>query len=86
MDLLQILQTIGICVGALALVVIAISLFIISSAFTTPPESVVEEDYDSNVVIELRRMLEEHEKPRNVRPLKRRSTTKKQAKDKEPGT
>lgn len=86
MDFLQILQTIGICVGALALVVIAISLITISSAFTPPPEAVVEEDNDPNVVIELRRILEEHEKPRDVRPLKRRSTPKKQTKDKDHGT
>ncbi|CAG1007162.1 MAG: hypothetical protein IAE83_22055 [Anaerolinea sp.] len=86
MDFLQILQTIGICVGALALVVIAISLITISAAFTPPPDTVVEEDFDANEVLELQRMLEEHEKLRNVRPLKRRSTPKKQPKDRDSST
>lgn len=37
MDILQVLQTIGICVGAVALVAIAVMLFVVMITFAPPP-------------------------------------------------
>ncbi|MHB8628636.1 MAG: hypothetical protein ACYDBJ_16485 [Aggregatilineales bacterium] len=53
MDILRLLQTIGICVGALALVVIAFMLFMAVSTFL-PSRSEPEEDEENDVFIYLR--------------------------------
>lgn len=40
MDLIDVLQTIGICVGSLALVAIAIMMFVIMSTLAPPSEEI----------------------------------------------
>jgi hypothetical protein len=56
MDILQLLQTIGICVGAVALVAIALMMFLVISTFMPsvpkdlPPESEDDEDIEPYVV------------------------------------
>ncbi len=53
MDILRVLQTLGICVGAVAPVAIAIMLFLVVSAFGS---STKEEDEDDEILHVLRGM------------------------------
>jgi len=59
--MLDILQTIGICVGALALVVIAIAAFVVSSTVSmlTAPLNDDELDDDELTVDDVRRIAEQ---------------------------
>jgi len=81
MDVLQLLQTIGICVGALALVVIAINTIVLVSYFAPPKLDDDAADLDGLTPDEVQYILttpvkgyEKYSKPR----------TRKRAKSKEP--
>lgn len=52
MDFLQILQTIGICMGSLALVAIAIMMFMVLSVLGPPPDDFSEELSEEDEILD----------------------------------
>jgi hypothetical protein len=68
--MVDILQTLGICVGAVALVVIAFSMFMIASSFTRLPsdlEDMLDEEEDDEFDADVERAKQQYQSDTTAR-------------------